>query len=264
MVTASQQLKALEREVQNGIKDNKHCRELYSKIELLALDNETIQNDAQRLSSSLRLQPLKRKKYILDDICRFIFMNSGLYFLGVFLSLPLIFVRAIESMFQVSSYQSFSVYMRKWFAWIMLTAAGVSVNVIGLDDNFNKQLRHSNSVSILTFAHNSNFDGFLVSFSCPFAHFALAKKELFIIPYFSWLSFAIGGVPVDRQNRQRAVSTLNRSIQGAKNNKVCLVIAPEGTRSTTGLLLPFKKGILHLMYTFVYSYHSHPCIHMCI
>ena len=39
---------------------------------------------------------------------------------------------------------------------------------------------------------------------------------------------------------------LERSAKGAVDNNACLVICPEGTRSTTGQLLPFKKGTFHV------------------
>jgi hypothetical protein len=38
------------------------------------------------------------------------------------------------------------------------------------------------------------------------------------------------------------VSALQRSTEAAKSGNMCLVIAPEGTRSTTGQLREFKKG----------------------
>jgi 1-acyl-sn-glycerol-3-phosphate acyltransferase len=129
---------------------------------------------------------------------------------------------------------------------IILIVLGVSVEVTGVDNkNFQEPCE------ILTFTHASNLDGFLVSMSCPVSHYALGKKELFLIPFFSWLALAIGGVPVDRSDRTRAVNALTRSSASAAargkdgkktGNSMCLVIAPEGTRSPTGNLLPFKKG----------------------
>ena len=110
----------------------------------------------------------------------------------------------------------------------MLTSAGIVTKTIGLDPDQLNLLEMSNSVPILTFSHSSNLDGFLVSLTCPFHHNALAKKELFIIPFFSWLSFAIGGIPVDRQNRDRAVRSLQKSAEAAKYSKAVIVIAPEG------------------------------------
>lgn len=110
----------------------------------------------------------------------------------------------------------------------MLTSAGIVTETIGLDPEQIKKLEMTNSVPILTFSHSSNLDGFLVVLTCPFHHNALAKKELFVIPFFSWLSFAIGGIPVDRQNRDKAVRSLQMSAETAKHNKAVIVIAPEG------------------------------------
>ena len=125
----------------------------------------------------------------------------------------------------------------------MLELSGISVEVINGPDKSQKQKKNfSESCSLLTFSHSSNLDGFLVSATCPIRHFALAKKELFMVPFFSWISLAFGGVPVDRGNRDRAVNALQRASSAAKNNQICIVIAPEGMRSTSGQLQPFKKG----------------------
>ena len=131
--------------------------------------------------------------------------------------------------------------LKRWLSQVLLLLSGISIEVQGLDGS----LFDENCV-ILTFSHSSNLDGFLVSGTCPVRHFALAKKELFCVPFFSWLSLAIGGVPVDRNNRDRAVRALRRTADSAKNNKVCVVVAPEGTRSTSGQLLPFKKGTFYI------------------
>ena len=53
-------------------------------------------------------------------------------------------------------------------------------------------------------------------------------------------------MPIDRQNKERAIKVLKISSELAKNDKLCIVIAPEGTRSTTGNLLPYKKGAFHM------------------
>jgi len=87
-------------------------------------------------------------------------------------------------------------------------------------------------------------DGFLVAGTCPIRQIALAKKELFTIPFFSWMSLAIGGMPVDRSSRERAIKALKHSTEAARKNKICIAVAPEGTRSLTGQLLPFKKGMM--------------------
>ena len=52
---------------------------------------------------------------------------------------------------------------------------------------------------------------------------------------------AVGFVPIERENRERAtqaIDTAARSVQSGNS----LLMFPEGTRSRTGELLPFKKG----------------------
>jgi 1-acyl-sn-glycerol-3-phosphate acyltransferase len=52
-------------------------------------------------------------------------------------------------------------------------------------------------------------------------------------------------VAIDRRNRRAAIDTLRRAAEESRAG-VSFVIMPEGTRSTTGELLPFKKGGFHL------------------
>lgn len=66
-----------------------------------------------------------------------------------------------------------------------------------------------------------------------------------MIPYFSWHISAFGGVPVNRSDREQAVKSMEAAAMAAKLGE-CMAISPEGTRSKTGNLLPFKKGPFHL------------------
>jgi len=253
---------------------NSQRRKLYSQAELIKLDIEEyyLQRDKElddtanlliqkigKLNKNLQIKPAKRTRYVVDDICRFIFINSGLYFLGLFASVPLLIVKAIESTLFPHHSVKFTLILRQWYAWIMLTCAGVATTVIYSDiKEFNgttaeqqqqqqQSKQYSNHVvPILAVAHTSNLDGFLCSLTCPSEFYAIVKKELFLVPFFSWLSLAIGCIPVDRQNRDRAVRVLERSAAGASSSSACLVICPEGTRSTTGQLQEFKKGTFHV------------------
>ncbi len=73
----------------------------------------------------------------------------------------------------------------------------------------------------------------------------IAKKELFNVPIFGGALEASGFIAIDRSNRHAAI----RSLERARNllaSGTHVWIAPEGTRSATGELLPFKKGAFHL------------------
>ena len=75
----------------------------------------------------------------------------------------------------------------------------------------------------------------------------VAKKELFDLPIFGRAMRESGFIEVDRGDRRRAVEGLVRAREQLARG-VNVWIAPEGTRSRTGALLPFKKGGFHMAF----------------
>ena len=75
-----------------------------------------------------------------------------------------------------------------------------------------------------------------------------SKKSLKYVPLLGWFMALSGTLFLDRSNRDKSVSTLNRGLQRLVKNKGSLWIFPEGTRSRTTELkmLPFKKGAFWL------------------
>jgi 1-acyl-sn-glycerol-3-phosphate acyltransferase len=69
----------------------------------------------------------------------------------------------------------------------------------------------------------------------------LYKAELHKFPIMG-TAFDVGGfVAVERENRERAMASIGRGAQSLRAGNSFLIF-PEGTRSRTGDLLPFKKG----------------------
>jgi 1-acyl-sn-glycerol-3-phosphate acyltransferase len=69
----------------------------------------------------------------------------------------------------------------------------------------------------------------------------LYKAELHKFPVMGAV-FDVGGfVPVDRKNLERAMAALDQGAESLRQGNPFLIF-PEGTRSRTGHLLPFKKG----------------------
>ncbi|TDI36042.1 MAG: 1-acyl-sn-glycerol-3-phosphate acyltransferase [Acidobacteria bacterium] len=93
--------------------------------------------------------------------------------------------------------------------------------------------------------HNSNLDAPAVWLHLPGEVRALGKMELFKLPVLATAMRLGGFVPVDRSNRERAIASV-RHAAGLAAAGASFLIAPEGTRSRTGKLLPFKKGGFHM------------------
>ncbi|MCP4754671.1 MAG: 1-acyl-sn-glycerol-3-phosphate acyltransferase [Proteobacteria bacterium] len=69
----------------------------------------------------------------------------------------------------------------------------------------------------------------------------LAKKELINIPIWGRSMLMTDFVSLDRQNRRQALKDLENAKEKMKKG-IVLWIAPEGSRSRTGELQPFKRG----------------------
>jgi 1-acyl-sn-glycerol-3-phosphate acyltransferase len=95
--------------------------------------------------------------------------------------------------------------------------------------------------SIYIANHLSQLDIAAVVRGVPKGLFFVAKKELSYVPLLSQYMQAMGMIFVDRGNKEKAIQSMEEAADKVSKGKN-LVTFPEGTRSTTGQLLPFKKG----------------------
>jgi 1-acyl-sn-glycerol-3-phosphate acyltransferase len=92
--------------------------------------------------------------------------------------------------------------------------------------------------------HESFVDILLIS-HLPWEMKWLSKAELFRIPVMGWLMYIAGDVPVKRGFGPSAVEAMARC-RKILSRRVSVMIFPEGTRSLTPELLPFKDGAFRL------------------
>lgn len=96
---------------------------------------------------------------------------------------------------------------------------------------------------IIVAPHTSNWD-FLVGLAVKWALGVDARwlgKHTLFIPPLGWFMRAIGGVPVDRSNRQNLVEQSVREFESRE--QFVLVIAPEGTRRKVN---EWRSGFWHV------------------
>jgi len=74
----------------------------------------------------------------------------------------------------------------------------------------------------------------------------MAKSTLFRIPIFGQALRMYGYVPVDRTRARITLDALNRMYARVNRDPISLVVFPEGTRSSDGQLLPFRRGTMKI------------------
>jgi len=89
--------------------------------------------------------------------------------------------------------------------------------------------------------HQSAYDIFALFVAFPGSMRMIAKKEVFVLPIMGGGMRAAEFIELDRSDRERAFAALDRAKRIIASG-INVWIAPEGTRSDDGALLPFKKG----------------------
>ncbi len=128
---------------------------------------------------------------------------------------------------------------RTWSRWL-IWASGCKVVVEGLENIA------PDRPQIFASNHVSHIDVLALAANIPKRFRFVAKKELARIPLFGTAWKAAGHISVDRGDRASAVASLDAAGRVIRQDNSSVVIFPEGTRSVSGELQPFKKGAFML------------------
>src|SRR2546425_1140789 len=115
-----------------------------------------------------------------------------------------------------------------------LWAAGTPVRAEGLDRIPDRPVVYASN-------HSSMFDIWALAATLPGSVRMVAKQELARIPLLGRAMVTAGHLTIDRAHPARALDAYRRAAEVIRGGTSALLF-PEGTRSRTGELLPFKNA----------------------
>jgi len=125
--------------------------------------------------------------------------------------------------------------LSRWWSWCVSRTMGLTFTLYGADNV------EPGQSYIVAPNHQSNADILGLLFILPLPFRWVIKRELLKIPLFGWALGATGAISLNRSDRSQAVRSLRAGTKRIDPGWSVLIY-PEGTRSTDGELLPFKKG----------------------
>lgn len=130
----------------------------------------------------------------------------------------------------------------RWFRRAAVTA--VAINPLWKFRTSGVRIRDPRRPYVAVANHESFADIFLIS-HLPWEMKWLSKETIFKIPVMGWMMRLAGDIEVRRSERRSRVEALEECRDRLLKH-VSVMIMPEGTRSGTGELLPFKDGAFRL------------------
>ena len=122
---------------------------------------------------------------------------------------------------------------------VALALGGVSLSVSG------EQHLWSHRPAVFMFNHQSSLDMLVLGSLVRRDFTGIAKKDLAHDPRFAPIGYLVDVAYVDRSNTAKAMEALQPAVDKLRHG-TSIAIAPEGTRSPTPKLGPFKKGGFHI------------------
>lgn len=131
-------------------------------------------------------------------------------------------------------------YIVWWFSVtyfkIILWSSGIRINVLSLENLDPKQNY------MFACNHQSFFDIPIMYSVLPYHIIPVAKKSLSRIPIFGWLLVLSGAILIDRSDTKKSIDNMNNAINNIKDNRLSVLIFPEGTRSYSSDIANLKTG----------------------
>ncbi|MBN2815276.1 MAG: 1-acyl-sn-glycerol-3-phosphate acyltransferase [Campylobacterales bacterium] len=123
-------------------------------------------------------------------------------------------------------------YARKIAAWFVRLFTFFTTEVKGEEDP---------AAQMFLINHQSDLDIGVLETTSKKDLAWVAKKELFDVPFFGLAMSMPEDIPIERKSKTSLLKLLKNAKDRLNKGRV-ITMFPEGTRSTTGTMLPFKSG----------------------
>jgi putative phosphoserine phosphatase / 1-acylglycerol-3-phosphate O-acyltransferase len=130
-------------------------------------------------------------------------------------------------------------FLSRYWPETVLALNGVKLNVTGA------QHMNARRPAVFLFNHRNNFDVLMVAALVRENWTAIGKKELEGNPLIGTLGKLLDVAFIDRADSAAAVAAL-KPVEEAAREGLSIVVAPEGTRTDTRTVGPFKKGAFRI------------------
>jgi 1-acyl-sn-glycerol-3-phosphate acyltransferase len=122
---------------------------------------------------------------------------------------------------------------------ILIRIMGIKLTVYGM-----KHIKMGEPYLIMG-NHQSLFDVFVVPSAIPICFVGVEAAYHFYLPVWGYLVRKWGCIPIERKNLEKAILSLDLARETLASG-MSIGVLPEGHRTRTGEMGPFKKGPFHL------------------
>ncbi|EPZ36451.1 casein kinase II beta subunit [Rozella allomycis CSF55] len=168
------------------------------------------------------------------------------FYSKVLIEVSSILVTSVITIFASPFFYVFgSLYDLNYFTGFIYTNA-VTKKLLGLNitvENHDVMLQQP---CIYMCNHQSSIDTLILGAIVPRRTVVLMKRSILYYPLFGLFAALSRNIFINRKNYQSALDSLAKAAKRLKEDNLGVFVFPEGTRSHSSSLLPFKKGSFHL------------------
>ncbi len=128
----------------------------------------------------------------------------------------------------------FAPYCQLW-GWILIKLSGMRIVTEGIEG------LDLNETPIVVANHESLIDTPLMAYLLKGKAGFLAKRSLFLFPIFGQMLWLMGSISIDKRNRTKAARSIEKAASVLAKGRP-MIVFPEGGRTRTGKMQPFKRG----------------------